>query len=74
MCVNLMGGGGPSVPAESEAAKQQREAEMEAEKKKAAEAKAERLEQTVAAVRKGPGRRSLITGTRGGIGYFRETM
>ena len=51
-------------------------AEQEAQKAKAMEekktAKQESLEQTVSEMRRGRGRRSLISGSSGGMGYYNE--
>ena len=51
-------------------------AEQEAQKAKAMEekktAKQDALEQTVSEMRRGRGRRSLISGSGGGMGYYSE--
>jgi hypothetical protein len=51
-------------------------AEQEAQKAKAMEekktAKQDALEQTVSEMRRGRGRRSLISGSGGGMGYYNE--
>jgi hypothetical protein len=73
MCV-FGGGGGPSVPQESEEAKQQRLAKEAEEKQKKEQAKAKALEETVKTYKKGIARPSLLTGTKGGIGYYSETL
>lgn len=64
----------PSVPQETEEARRAREAQQERERQEKAKAKAERLEETVSTTRKGIGRRSLLTGSRGGLGYYSETL
>lgn len=54
------------------------EAEQEVQKQKATdtakEQKSERLEETVTRIRGGRGRRSLITSSRGGMGFYNEYL
>lgn len=68
MCI----GGGSKTPREDPAAKAQREeatAKEQAEKK---ELKQDALSQKVAGIRGGAGRRSLISSSGGGMGYYNE--
>jgi hypothetical protein len=48
----------------------ERESAVEQEQTKTAELKQEALEETVSRKRKGTGRRSLLTGSGGGIGFY----
>jgi hypothetical protein len=68
MCI----GGGSRAPSIDPSVK----AEQEAQKAKAMEekktAKQEALEQTVSEMRRGRGRRSLISSSGGGMGYYNE--
>jgi len=64
----------PSVPQETEQAKQEREAQKAKEQQRRETAKAEQLEETVSTISKGIGRRSLLTGSRAGLGYYSETL
>lgn len=68
MCI----GRGPRTPSIDPSVK----AEQEAQKAKAMEekktAKQDALEQTVSEMRRGRGRRSLISGSGGGMGYYNE--
>ena len=63
-------GGSKSPPAESKEAKMERESQEEKEQVKTADLKQEALEETVSRKRKGTGRRSLLTGSGGGIGFY----
>tara|TARA_R110002020_G_scaffold1417_3_gene6383 strand:- start:476 stop:709 length:234 start_codon:yes stop_codon:yes gene_type:complete len=66
----------PKPPAPDPEAEMEREAEKERESEKAkeqvktAEMKQDALEETVSKKRKGTGRRSLLTGSGGGIGFY----
>ena len=64
----------PAVPQETEQAKEERAAQEAKEQRRRETAKAERLEETVRTTRRGIGRRSLLTGSRGGLGYYSETL
>jgi hypothetical protein len=68
MCI---GGGyrGPAVDPEAEAEEERRKQSALSEKR---ERKQEVLDASVEATSKGSGRRSLITGSGGGMGYFNE--
>tara|TARA_R110002012_G_scaffold216908_2_gene388077 strand:- start:1006 stop:1221 length:216 start_codon:yes stop_codon:yes gene_type:complete len=57
-------------PQEPPEVKMEREAEKEKEQVKTAELKQDALEETVSRKRKGTGRRSLLTGSGGGIGFY----
>ena len=67
MCVP---GGGSKTPAPDPEAEKERESEKAKEQVKTAEMKQEALEETVSQKRKGTGRRSLLTGSGGGIGFY----
>lgn len=64
-----LGGSSPTPAPDPELAKE-RESEKSKEQFKMAEMKQEALEETVSQKRKGTGRRSLLTGSGGGIGYY----
>ena len=66
MCI----GRSPRQPQESAESKMERESAVEQEQTKTAELKQEALEETVSRKRKGTGRRSLLTGSGGGIGFY----
>jgi len=68
MCI---GGGyrGPAVDPEAEAEEERRKQSALSEKR---ERKQEVLDASVEATSRGSGRRSLITGSGGGMGYFNE--
>lgn len=65
-----LGGSRPKPPQEPPEVKMEREAEKEKEQTKTAELKQDALEETVSRKRKGTGRRSLLTGSGGGIGFY----
>ena len=67
MCI---GGGSKSPPGESKEAKMERESQEQKEQAKTADLKQEALEENVSRKRKGTGRRSLLTGSGGGIGFY----
>lgn len=66
MCI----GRSPRQPQESAESKMERESAKEKEQTKTAELKQDALEETVSRKRKGTGRRSLLTGSGGGIGFY----
>ena len=66
MCI----GRSPRPPQESPESKMGRESQVEKEQTKTADLKQEALEENVSRKRKGTGRRSLLTGSGGGIGYY----
>ena len=64
-----LGGSSPTPTPDPELAKE-RESEKAKEQAKTADMKQEALEENVSQKRKGTGRRSLLTGSGGGIGYY----
>ena len=60
----------PKPPAPDPEVEMEREAEKEKEQVKTVELKQDALEETVSQKRKGTGRRSLLTGSGGGIGFY----
>jgi|DEB0MinimDraft_4_1074332.scaffolds.fasta_scaffold09255_4 hypothetical protein len=67
-------GGRPKTPAVDPNVEIERENQQQMEQEKKQEAKAKALEETVAKKKKGAGGMSLLTGTKGGIGYIDETL
>ena len=67
MCI---GGRSSPPPAPDPQVEKERESEKAKEQVKTAGMKQEALEETVSQKRKGTGRRSLLTGSGGGIGYY----
>jgi hypothetical protein len=71
MCI---GGGGSSSPPpptqEEKDAEMERESAREQEMAKRREARQDVLEENIANIRKGTGRRSLLRGRGGGIGFY----
>lgn len=67
MCI---GGRSPSPPAPDPEVEMERESEKAKEQVKTSEMKQEALEETVSRKRKGTGRRSLLTGSGGGVGFY----
>ena len=70
-----LGGGRPSPPpptVEEKEEKMEREAVQEVETQKRADARQDVLEENITAKRKGTGRRSLLRGSGGGIGFYNE--
>ena len=65
-----LGGRSSPPPEPDKQAKAERESEKAKEQAKTSEMKQEALEGTVSRRRKGTGRRSLLTGSGGGIGYY----
>jgi len=63
-------GRSPKPPAPDPEVEMERESEKEKEQVKTKELKQEALEETVSKKRKGTGRRSLLTGSGGGIGFY----
>ena len=62
--------GGPKTPPPDPIVEQERESAKAEEQVKKAEMKQEALEETVSRKRKGVGRRSLLSGSGGGIGFY----
>lgn len=67
MCI---GGRSPSPPPPDPEVEMERESEKAKEQVKTSEMKQEALEETVSRKRKGTGRRSLLTGSGGGVGFY----
>ena len=70
-----LGGRSPSPPpptVEEREEKMEREAVQEVETQKRADARQDVLEENITAKRKGTGRRSLLRGSGGGIGFYNE--
>lgn len=68
-------GGRASTPpptVEEKEEKMEREAQKEIETEKRKEARQEVLEENITAKRRGSGRRSLLRGSGGGIGFYNE--
>lgn len=63
-------GGSSPAPKPDPEAEMERESEKQKEQTKTAEMKQEALEESVSGKRKGTGRRSLLTGSGGGIGFY----
>jgi len=60
----------PKTPAPDPELAKERESEKAKEQVKTSEMKQEALEETVSRKRKGTGRRSLLTGSGGGVGFY----
>ena len=67
MCI---GGRSPSPPPPDPEVEMERESEKAKEQVKTKEMKQEALEETVSRKRKGTGRRSLLSGSGGGVGFY----
>jgi hypothetical protein len=70
-----LGGSRPSTPpptVEEKEEKMEREAQKDIETTKRADARQDVLEENITAKRKGSGRRSLLRGSGGGIGFYNE--
>ena len=72
MCLGGRSSAPPPPTVEEKEAEMEREAEKEVETAKRADARQDVLEQNVTAKRKGTGRRSLLRGSGGGIGFYNE--
>jgi hypothetical protein len=62
----------PDPTKEEKEAELEREAQKEVETAKRADARQDVLEQNITTKRKGTGRRSLLRGSGGGIGFYNE--
>jgi len=62
----------PPPTVEEKEAKMEREAQKDIETQKRADARQDVLEENITAKRKGSGRRSLLRGSGGGIGFYNE--
>jgi len=71
-CEVIMCIGGSKTPREDPAVKAQREEATAKEQTERKELKQEALSQKVAGIRGGAGRRSLISSSGGGMGYYNE--
>jgi hypothetical protein len=72
MCI---GGGRPKTPPPTDEEKEEemeREAQKEEETAKRTEARQDVLEENITRKRRGSGRRSLLRGSGGGIGFYNE--
>ena len=70
-----LGGRSPSPPpptVEEREEKMEREAVQEVETQKRADARQDVLEENITTKRRGTGRRSLLRGSGGGIGFYNE--
>lgn len=67
-------GSRPKAPPVDPSIAIERENQERMEQQKKMEAKAKALEETVAKKKKGSGGMSLLTGSKGGIGYIDETL
>ena len=68
-------GGSPKPPPPTKEEKEEemeREAQKDIETQKRADARQDVLEENITAKRKGSGRRSLLRGSGGGIGFYNE--
>ena len=73
MCLGGGGGYSPPTPTKEEReAELEREAQKEREMAERADARQDVLEENITAQRKGTGRRSLLRGSGGGIGFYNE--
>ena len=67
------GGSSPPPPTTAEKeAEMEREAQQEVETQKRVDARQDVLEENITRKRKGSGRRSLLRGSGGGIGFYNE--
>ena len=71
MCLGGSAKPPPPTVAEKEA-EMEREAQKDIETQKRADARQDVLEENITAKRKGSGRRSLLRGSGGGIGFYNE--
>ena len=72
MCLPSGRSSPPPPTKEEKQAELEREAEKEVETVKRADARQDVLEENVTAKRKGTGRRALLRGSGGGIGFYNE--
>tara|TARA_R100000149_G_scaffold63842_1_gene35099 strand:- start:246 stop:476 length:231 start_codon:yes stop_codon:yes gene_type:complete len=71
MCLPSGGSSSPPPPTkEEEEARMERESAKEQETAKRREARQDVLEENIANIRRGTGRRSLLRGSGGGIGFY----
>lgn len=62
----------PDPTKEEKEEKMEREAQKQIETQKRADARQDVLDENITALRKGTGRRSLLRGSGGGIGFYNE--
>ena len=72
MCLPSGRSSRPPPTKEEKEAEMERDAQKEVETAKRADARQEVLEENITAKRKGSGRRSLLRGSGGGIGFYNE--
>ena len=72
MCLPSRSPAPPPPTVEEKEAEMEREATKEIEKAERADARQDVLEENITAKRKGSGRRSLLRGSGGGIGFYNE--
>jgi hypothetical protein len=72
MCLPSRSPAPPPPTVEEKEAEMERDAEKEVETAKRTDARQEVLEENITAKRKGSGRRSLLRGSGGGIGFYNE--
>ena len=72
MCLPIGGSSPPPPTKEEKEAELEREAEKEVETVKRADARQDVLEENITTKRRGTGRRSLLRGSGGGIGFYNE--
>lgn len=73
--IMCLGGRNPGPPPETKEEKEEkleRQAQKEIETQNRADARQDVLEENITAKRKGSGRRSLLRGSGGGIGFYNE--
>lgn len=72
MCVGRSSSSPPPPTVEEKEAEMEREAEKEVQTAERREARQDVLEENITRRRKGVGRRSLLRGSGGGIGFYNE--
>ena len=72
MCLPSGSSSPPPPTKEEKEAEMEREAEKEIETQKRTEARQDVLEENITRKRRGSGRRSLLRGSGGGIGFYNE--
>ena len=72
MCLPRSSPKPPPPTAEEREEKMEREAQKEVETQKRADSRQDVLEENITTKRKGTGRRSLLRGSGGGIGFYNE--
>ena len=72
MCLPRARSSPPPPTKEEKEAEMEREAQQEIETQKRADARQDVLEENITRKRKGSGRRSLLRGSGGGIGFYNE--